>query len=291
MKIDIPNPKDEKEVIPSETKEGVKENQLIDMPNEEYHSHDEYLSTSQIKILLKKPYLYFNPQPQEHKYVFDIGSMIHTLILEPEKFVLDYAVAPKCDKRTAKGKKDWLEFNEKNKDKIVIKSEDFDNCIALQKAALSVPEVVSLLKGSVSEMSYFITDKDGIKKKCKPDSFKVNKNSKRIILDVKSCEDASPDAFKRDIAKWGYHIQAPHYLDVLDGDRFVFIAIEKKPPYMTGIYDLPPEDLDLGRDLIKKAIAISKQPEKYKYPLYNVESKIITLKLPNWVHYDNENDV
>lgn len=261
------------------------ENELIDMPNEEYHSHREYISASQIKDLLKNPYLYFHPQPQDQKYVFDIGSLIHTLILEPEKFEEGYILSPKYNKRTINGKKDWVKFKENNQDRIIIEPDDFENCIALQKAVLDIPEVISILKGGVSEKSYFKTLEDGTKVKVRPDRMK----NERVCIDVKSCVNASPDAFKRDIAKYGYHIQAAHYSDTLGLNKFIFLAIEKKPPFMTGIYELTNADRDLGRDLIKRALLISKQPEKYKYPIYNVDSKLITLALPNYVHYQNEN--
>ncbi len=272
------------EAIPQQ--EGIIENQLIDMPNKEYHSHREYISCSQIKDLLKNPYLFFHPQPHEDKYVFDIGSMIHTLILEPHRFELEYAVAPKCDKRTIKGKADWKKFNEENQDKIIIEEADFYNCIELQKSVLAIPDVVKLLRNGVSEKSYFTTLEDGTKVKVRPDRLRDD----NIIVDVKSCRDASPDAFKKDMAKYGYHIQDAYYSDALRAKAFIFLAIEKTAPYMVGIYVLSPADKELGRSLYKKALRISKQPEKYDKPLFiGGDGEVIqTLTLPNYVHYTNE---
>lgn len=273
--------------IEEEIKGKIIENELLDMPNKEYHSHREYISASQIKDLLKNPYLYFHPQPQEDKYVFDIGSAIHCLILEPHKFNDEFAVAPKCDRRTVKGKQDWNDFIESSKDKIVIESSDFDNLIELQKSTLAIPEVVKLLKNGVSERSFFTTLADGTKKKVRPDRLRDDK----IIVDVKSCRDASPDAFKRDIATYKYYVQAAYYIDVLGAKEFIFLAIEKEPPYMVGMYYLPPEDLDRGRELIQKALNNSKQPQKYSKPLYTgTNGEVIQcLKSPAYIHYDDEN--
>lgn len=36
-----------------------------------------------------------------------------------------------------------------------------------------------------------------------------------VVVDVKTCEDASPEAFARSIANWRYHVQHPFYLDGL----------------------------------------------------------------------------
>lgn len=279
--------------IKEEIKTEIIENELINMPNKEYHSHREYISASQIKDLLKNPYLFFHPQPQEDKYVFDIGSAIHCLILEPHKFDDEFAVAPKCDRRTTKGKQDWNDFIKLNQDKIIIESEDFDNLITLQKSVLSIPEVVKLLKIGVSERSFF-TDKvyhtkkrNRIKSKVRPDRLRDD----NIIIDVKSCRDASPDAFKRDIATYKYYVQAAYYIDVLGAKEFIFLAIEKEAPYMVGMYVLTPEDLDRGRELIKKALELSQEPEKYKKPLYMGKNGevIQSLKLPAYIHYDDEN--
>jgi exodeoxyribonuclease VIII len=275
------------EVIKPHQENGIIENELIDMPNKEYHSHRDYISASQIKDLLKNPYLFFHPQPQEDKYVFNIGSAIHCLILEPHKFNDEFAVAPKCDKRTSKGKEDWNNFIEENKDKIILESDDFDNLIELQKSTLAIPEVVKLLKNGVSERSFFTTLQDGTKKKVRPDRLRDD----NIIIDVKSCRDASPDVFKRDIATYKYYVQAAYYIDVLGAKEFIFLAIEKTPPYMVGIYVLTPEDLDRGRELIQKALTLSNQPEKYTKPLYTGKNGevIQSLKLPAYIHYDDEN--
>lgn len=266
----------------------IVENTLIDMPNEEYHSKRDYISASQIKDLLKNPYQFFHPQPQEHKDAFDIGSAIHCLLLEPENFERDFAVAPKVDKRTKAGKETWMQFVKDSEGKIVLKSEDYDNCIEIQKSTLAIPEVVNLLINGVSEKSYFTTLQDGTKKKVRPDRYRSDINT---IIDVKSCRDASPDAFKRDIAYYQYYVQAAYYIDVLGAKDFIFLAVEKQPPYMVGIYDLTKADLDRGRELISKALFTATQPEKFKTPLYRGANgnALQTLVMPNYIHYDNEN--
>lgn len=265
------------------------ENVLVDMPNEEYHSIKEYISASQIKDLLSNPYVFFNPVEKEQKKAFDIGSAIHCLILEPEKFEKEFTVAPKVDKRTKEGKEQYLQFLNKHGFKTILESDEFDNLIELQKSVLQHPEVVTLLKNGVSEMSYFKTLENGIKIKVRPDRYRADINT---IIDIKSCINASPDAFKRDIANYKYYVQAAHYIDTLQANKFIFLAVEKKPPYMVGIYELTEEDLNRGRELIAKALRISKQGHKYKRPIYkSSDGKAIqTLVMPNYIYYENEGE-
>ena len=277
------------EKVVQEIKNGlIIENELVDIPNEDYHSHREYISASQIKDLLKNPYLFFHPQPHENKEIFDVGSAIHGLILEPENFEKDFAIAPSVNKRTIKGREEWQSFKNANKDKTVLSKENYDNCKAIQETVLGIPEVVNMLGNGVSEKSFFKTEDDGTMKKVRPDRYREDIG---LILDVKSCVDSSADAFKKDIAKFMYHVQASYYIDTLKANDFVFIAVEKKPPYMTAMYRLTREDLDRGRELIDKALEISKKADKYKSPL-RIGSNgdvVQTLVLPTYIHYDNEN--
>lgn len=264
---------------------------IPDIPNEEYHGYKEFISASNLKDLIKKPYMFFNPIDREDNYNFDIGSMIHCLILEPENFDKEFAVAPKVDLRTTKGKKVWADFVAEHDGKIIIKSDDYENCSALAKSVLANEYVQKLLEGGVSEVSMFREmEFDGVmyKGKCRPDRYIPDR---RTIVDVKSCVDASPKAFARDIAKFGYHIQAPWYKELSNVDTFIFLAVEKTAPYMVGIYELDLTDEELGLDLCKKALLISRQPENYEVPMYKGKRGEIvqTIMLPSWVHYENEN--
>jgi exodeoxyribonuclease VIII len=60
-----------------------------------------------------------------------------------------------------------------------------------------------------------------------------------VILDLKTCEDASPSGFISAIRGYRYDRQAAFY-SALTGEkcRFWFIAVEKEPPYAVGLYDI-----------------------------------------------------
>ena len=262
----------------------IVENVLLDMPNEVYHSKTDYLSASNLKELLKNPYAYFNPIEREFNPNFVIGTLIHLLILEPHNFDKEFAIAPDVNKRTKDGRAELEQFAEDMKGFNIISQSEYDTYKELADSVLSIPAVQALLQGVVCEKSYFATLDDGTKVKCRPDAYN---EAKKVIIDVKSCNDASPDAFKKDIAKYGYHVQDSHYRNTLGARKFIFLAVEKKPPYMVGIYELSAPDLELGDELVKEAIKLSKSPKSYEYPLYVGEDNSIvqTLVLPNYVHY------
>lgn len=73
-----------------------------------------------------------------------------------------------------------------------------------------------------------------------------------IIVDLKTTDDASPDGFAKSVANWRYDVQDAFYCDgfrEVTGRRarFVFIAVEKKPPYAVAVYALDAESKEIGR--------------------------------------------
>ena len=78
----------------------------------------------------------------------------------------------------------------------------------------------------------------GLQCKCRPDWISADGG---ILVDLKTTEDASPREFQRSIAKWRYHVQAGWYMAGIEaayGTRpsgFIFIAVEKKPPFAVGV--------------------------------------------------------
>jgi hypothetical protein len=63
------------------------------------------------------------------------------------------------------------------------------------------------------------------------------------LYDLKTCEDASPEAVTASVARYGYDVQAAHYLDVWkeatgETRRFRFVFVEKQPPHEVAVVEL-----------------------------------------------------
>ena len=193
------------------------------------------------------------------------------------------------NKRTKAGKEEFEEFTKQAGSKTVISKADYELAKACADSVLSHDEAKFLLSDGVAEASFF-SEIDGINVKCRPDYYNKRHG---IIIDVKSCNDASPDAFVKDVAKFGYYIQDPFYCDVLESlgypaNKFIFIAVEKKAPHMVGIYELDVVAKDFGRDEYNRAFGIYRERSKFDSTLYRdtVDGSVIqTLTLPNYVYY------
>lgn len=97
-----------------------------------------------------------------------------------------------------------------------------------------------------------------------------------LIIDLKTCGDASPEKFKWDAKKFLYHLQAKHYLDVcseLDQTEyrhFIFIACEKTAPYNIFLHTLSESVLSKASALKEEALELL---TKFKTDLDNEVKK------------------
>ena len=108
----------------------------------------------------------------------------------------------------------------------------------------------------------------------------------KAVVDLKSAADASKDGFRRAITKYGYDIQAAWYTDGaiangLEVDGFIFVAIEKQPPYAIGTYLLKMDWIEAARaDYIKLLEMYEKCKKEDKWPAY--DDTIVELDMPKY---------
>lgn len=266
-----------------------------DISIEDYHGGPG-LSSSSIKMAAKalrlhKAYESGEIQKEDTEATI-IGSAVHCAVLEPDKFDDIYAIIPNDVKKptsaqlTAKKPAQktidliawWDDFNQENQGKLQIKESERDDALRIRDAVYSHPEAKEYFFDYKTEVSGWYLDQDfehgeGTNMLCR---YRPDLRSNDYIVDLKTCVDASKSAFMKTIGNYGYHISAAHYLE---GDRcimktshntFVFIAVEKKPPYMVAVYQLSERDLDLGKWIRRESLnSIKKSREEKNWPGYN----------------------
>lgn len=260
------------------------------LTNAEYRSKKEFLSSSDIKTLLENPYNFKNEIVREQTDNLILGSLIHTLILEPNVYERDYKEMSELNAKTKEGKelKAKLEQEAKEQNKSLIsvdlKTKAFNVVEAFKKT-----KIYNLFKeNGESELSIF--DKiEGVPCKCRPDYYIKDKN---IILDLKTTNlqgGASADGFIKAVANFKYYIQAALYLELTQAKEFYFVILETNAPFMCGVYKLDKQSLEFGLSEIKRAFEIYNNIDKYKEAVYldfENDYKIIQeLTLPNYVYY------
>lgn len=257
------------------------------MPAPDYHAIDA-LSASGAKHLLRSPahYLAQKEQPMQPTAAMRLGTAVHTMILEPEKADIEIARAPKVDKRTKVGKETIELFERENAGKLCLDADVYDKAAAIADAVYKHPTARELLKDGQSEVSMLWKAYGDTPCKARFDYYRGDG-----IVDIKTTQDASPEAFARSIASLKYHMQAAHYLQGYrevtgwDADHFTFIAVENEPPYAIGIYRLDDASLQTGRMLMEKAATAFRtaaDPVQWKGYRQDIE----TISVPSWALLD-----
>jgi hypothetical protein len=233
------------------------------MDNATYHAHAA-VSKSHLDLVAKSPLHYWsryldpNRMPQEPTAAMAIGSAVHTHVLELDQWDAQYVVAPAgIDRRTKVGKAEWDVFQTAIGTRTVISREDADLVMRIGRSVLSHPAAAYLLGlPGKAETTHMWTDAGtGLQCKCRPD-WLLDDGS--MIVDLKTTEDASSKEFQRSIAKWRYQVQASFYLDGIQHatgkrpEQFVFIAVEKKPPYACAVYVADAQMIEIGRDTARR---------------------------------------
>lgn len=219
----------------------VKEN----ISNEEYHL-DPSLSASGAKTIAMQSLAHFKYAKRKASAAFDVGTAVHTLVLEPQ---LKGTVW--CGPETRRGK-GWKEqyADAQEAGAVLLTEADYQQAVDMATSVRSNAAAMELLGGDLTvEASVFAHDAEhGVDTRCRPDGWRKDIAA---VIDLKTTIDSSPQGFAKQAANFGYHLQDQFYRRTMlnDGheiDRFVFIAVGKDAPYPVGVYELDYHSLDEG---------------------------------------------
>tara|TARA_R110002020_G_scaffold33491_1_gene101898 strand:+ start:581 stop:1354 length:774 start_codon:yes stop_codon:yes gene_type:complete len=221
----------------------------------EYYSDNEYVTNSMLGLLNKSPQhllRYMQGYQQESK-ALDIGKAFHTMVLEPSKIDNQVVV---FEGKTRRGKV-WDEFSIQNADKTIVSTSEWNMINNMSNILFENEQAMSFINSSNHEVVEVWQNK-GINCKGKADMVTTNVDDKKVLIDLKTTRDSSPESFRRSAYNYGYDRQAAFYLDGFDADEFWFLVIEKESPYRIGIYKASEEFIEGGRqknqELLKQYI-------------------------------------
>lgn len=252
------------------------------MTEQEYRAA-EGVNKSTLWNLMRSPahYQYYLTHQREDTAAYKFGRAVHAAILTPAAYKRDFVIVPEgIDRRTKAGKEEYQAFIDSAAGKEILSAEDAETVKAIVSAFKKSKDAAALLKGTKREKSLFWTDDNGIKCKCRIDAYKAG-----TVIDLKTAADAATDTFSREALRYGYDVQAAHYLDAYQHKEsairpeWYFIVIEKAEPYAINILRADIGFLDYGyirrQELIEKLKACQDQNN---YPDYGINE----LCLPSW---------
>jgi hypothetical protein len=212
------------------------------------------------------------------------GSLFHAFILEPDVFNRNYAVWDDSINRTTKaGKEAWADWQAENEGKISVPKPTLATLKTMRDSIYDHPTAKAALCGGYAEKAIF-WDRDGVLCKARPDYLRTDCN---LIFDLKTTVDARSESFSRSCWTYRYHVQAPYYSDGYEaviGEKpqaFIFIAIEKTPPYCVMCYHANEAMVEQGRrEYIQDLEVYRTCVENDVWPGYTQE--IQSIMLPKW---------
>ena len=262
----------------------------LSMPPDTYHAV-QAMSATGLKRMRQSPAHFYGMQldperpPNSTTPAMRAGTLAHTVLLEPQTVSDRYVMQPTGhDGRTKEGKA-WAAAVPTGIE--TVSATDMQIAQRQAIAVRALPEVGVLLASGVAESSAFWIDDTTVELcKCRPDW--VHTVGEGVILvDLKTCQDASPEGFPRSIAKLGYHLQAAWYsagYEFATGKRvlgFVFACVEAAWPHAAAAYMLDDESLDKARFENRRLLDLyAACKASGHWPGY--QSSIQPLSLPAW---------
>lgn len=261
--------------------------------NADYHGTCPGVSSSQLKTLIQQTPAHYKAKyidggdPQPPTDAMNFGTLVHTLVLEPDQFESEFIIAPKVDRRTKAGKADWAAFQDEARGKLIVSEQDKLTASKVAEAIRAMPIMqAAFQRDHQIEHSLFWEDPDtGLACKCRPDFASLP-----AIIDLKTTGDASPDEFARSIFKFGYHLSAAHYIEGCNqvwgkgevvAQHFILVCAEKAAPYAVVPYSIAEQDLEIARRQRAKALqTLAQCLETDTWPAY--PQTITPLAMPAW---------
>ena len=253
----------------------------MNVPEADYFSNPGYSQTDMKKALESPELLYWlkhqggqaerKPSPQMIE-----GTLAHCFILEPDKFNDTYRV---CDQRTKPGKEQAKQAKENGLQ--VITPGQYEKALGMNRAVSSNLLCNSFFVDGLAEQSFFSEDdRTALWMKARLDW--ITENDTIVDLKTVAAGGASPASFAKQVANFSYHLQAAHYLEMSGMQRFVFVVVEREPPFQIGVYQLDDDAMAEGRYLRRKALDLIANCRVLNDWPGHTPLEPQTLSLPSW---------
>lgn len=263
-----------------------------------YHTHPA-LGSSSLKLLWENPAKYYAEKAlpdwlkSEGGYSIEFGTDLHCALLEPERFQAEYVIVPEEMDRRKKEFKDFEKSHEGKKVRVGRPAFHLKNCIEAVKSNKQVMQLLEL--DGVNELGGFWKDGEtGVDCKIKPDRRLLNRP---ILIDIKTTDDISLRSVQKSAVSWHWPLQAAHYLEganAIEGapvyKKFVFILVQREPPYSSAVFISDDEFIKKGLEMRQKALHNYAECERENASIKDVLQGVFNLTLPKWAYTAEENN-
>jgi hypothetical protein len=265
---------------------------VLNMPNEIYHAWPDGVSKSGLDLIARSPAHYAYREPRESTRNMEIGTAIHTALLEPERFKADYVLLREVTDRRSSAYKEATKAHPASN---VLTGSEADYVSGMQEAVYAHPQARrALTQEGRTEASLFVNDPvTGVLVRVRFDLLTESGEA----YDIKKTQDARHEAFARSVYNYGYHTQDALYQDAYEWATgktlacFKMIAVEDRLPHAVMVYRIDDTAVAEGRRVYREALDTYAQCVKSgNWPAYECADNEI-IGLPEWVVRKMENEM
>ena len=263
----------------------------FDMPNWLYHKLPGVSSTSVRKVLQSKnKFKWAKENSMEQTPAMVFGSLLHMMVLQPDRFKTEFLIAPDVAKRSKEEKAIWADAEAMaEKDHLtLVKQEVVEEVEKLAEKTMELAKGYFKKTGFYEESIFWIIPVGGQNILCKirPDYY-----DEEYCIDLKSCSDAG-EGFIQSVEKFRYDIQAHWYTIGMNSlkksetfythEHFLFLAQEKTEDCDNRMWRLSAESYNKSDAKVNQALKLFSEIENYG--VYGRYSRDIgTLTTRPWV--------
>lgn len=230
------------------------------------------------------------PPPPKPEYTF--GHAAHTLVLGKGVEILEVD-APNWKTKAAQEQRALA-----SNTVAPMLTHELAKARAMADAVKAHPLAGPLFDEGHAELSIYHTDPDsGVRLRGRLDWLRVHEG-RNLIVDFKTSTTAHPIEFMRKTADYGYHQQVAWYLDLVaatvpgSDPRFLFVVVEKEPPYLVSVIELDTVSEIEGRRLNRQAIdTYAECVATDTWPSYPNNDEVQLVSIPLWAMSDNEMEI
>lgn len=241
---------------------------------------------SSLRRMAESPLHYRHAKDQPASGATDamrIGTALHVHMLERERFSDLVAVSPVFSgKGSVALRADWQALHE---GMCVIDDSEHAQVLGMGRAISAHPEARKYAEkpGLREVVVVWIDEATGLKCKARCDKFFPTIG---LGVDIKTTRDASPEAFEKSIADYGYHTQLAFYAQGVRAAtkstaEFIIVAVENESPHGCAVYEVDPDAIAIGEAYCRHWLARVAECEKSGvWPGYSQE--VMRIGLPVW---------
>ena len=274
--------------------------ETLTIETESYHALRDSWSHSQLETFIESPELFRGrhhatpPEyPRNKSTALDWGTVADSALTNPEGMDAVMEIIPEwaLSANGARQGNNWKAFEAARPGKILLKQSETVEIVRAVRNCRAHPLAKRILDapGEFQWTIKWLDDDTGLWLRARLDKPAYLPEG-LILSDIKTSRNHRLPKFASDADKFGYFRQAAHYWDAVvelgeQPDAWINVAIGKADPQETEVYEMDPEDIEVGRSENRKylrELAQRLQTNDWRpRSLYKVQQ----LKLPRYRFY------